>query len=192
MAIDPTITVALVGLAGTVLGALFGNWDKIFSGKKTVTAEYSGYTPTGDFATEFRVYAALTGQKANLEQVFGQVVRGNFAALPAEAQEDPAVRAEFDGILRKAPDFVSRLMEEGIPVFAKYFSLAQLQELNKFYSTKAMQEMREKTPYVMQEMAELGRTVAENYFTGTALPPAASPGPSAPLPQPSGAIPPLP
>jgi hypothetical protein len=39
-----------------------------------------------------------------------------------------------------------------LPVYQKYFTIPELQELNKFYSTEAMQNMSAKLPLIMQDL----------------------------------------
>ena len=42
-----------------------------------------------------------------------------------------------------------------MPVYKKYYTIEELQELNKFYSTDLMQSMVKKNPSIAQELAPI-------------------------------------
>ena len=45
------------------------------------------------------------------------------------------------------------VIRQVLPIYQKHFTLAELQELNKFYSTEVMQGMVKKLPLITQDAA---------------------------------------
>ena len=56
--------------------------------------------------------------------------------------------------VEELPKFDS-LVETFMPIYVKYYTLAEIQELNKFYSTDIMQQLVKTQPLIMQDAAPL-------------------------------------
>ena len=52
--------------------------------------------------------------------------------------------------LEAGPTFDETVAAE-VPIYAKYYTVAEIQELNRFYSTEIMQQYLKKEPLVQQE-----------------------------------------
>jgi len=70
---------------------------------------------------------------------------------PENAKE---INLLMDASLEEAPN-VDEIIRKLLPAYKNYFTIEELQELNKFYSTEIMQNMIRKTPALMQEFAPL-------------------------------------
>ncbi len=149
------ITIAVIGLLGVLVTALFSNWDKIFPNQNEVRANYSGYRSTGVFETELRYLFEVSGQRIMIENLQQQAVialRNNLIIEhPENAKE---INLIMDASLEEAPT-VDDIIRKLLPIYRNYFTVEELQELNKFYSTEIMQNMIRKTPTLMQEFAPL-------------------------------------
>ena len=149
------ITIAVIGLLGVLVTAAFSNWDKIFPNPNEVRANYSGYRATGIFETELRYFFEVSGLRIMLENMQQQGVialRNNLIKEnPENAKE---INLLMDASLEEAPN-VDEIIRKLLPAYKNYFTIEELQELNKFYSTEIMQNMIRKTPALMQEFAPL-------------------------------------
>lgn len=143
------IIVAVIGLVGGVVVAVLSNWDKLFH--NMVTAKVSDYTPSGDFETEVRHFVELSGVRAQTVQMVEQVLASQENALLAQyPDEGEDVRTAFR-IAReqsaKWDDFISVL----IPIWRKYYEVSDVEELNRFYSTKPMRSFVAKSPHIAND-----------------------------------------
>ena len=133
-------------------GAL-SNWDKLFPRANVVQATYSGYRPTGSIDTEIRYFLEVSGQRQMYDATQQQVLQKVREELLLKYPEDAAATTEELAILEKEAISFDEAVKAILPVYRKHFTLAELQELNKFYSTDAMQAMVKKTPFVAQDLA---------------------------------------
>ena len=169
---DPGMWVAIITALGGIVVAIVGNWDKLFRRNSVITATFSGYRPTGDFETEYRHYFEVSGARKALESwMLAQFRDGRVNALsevegPGEADE---INKAFDRIERETPRYLDDVIRAYLPVYQRHFTLAELQELNKFYSTEAMQHMVQQLPAVMQEATPLTAQLVQE-FVERALP----------------------
>ncbi|MFX0115216.1 MAG: DUF2059 domain-containing protein [Candidatus Hodarchaeota archaeon] len=148
------IIIAVIGSLGVLATAVFSNWDKTFPEKGEIRASYSGYRMTGDFETEFRYYVEVSGLRRTLESMQQHLADNLKIELksehPEHAEEIDAMmnaileETRFDEIIRKL-----------LPVLRKHFTIGEIQELNKFYSTEIMQNMIRKMPLFTQEAAPI-------------------------------------
>ena len=147
------VIIAIIGMIGVALTGVFSNWDKIFPKQNVVQATYSGYRPTGNFETEFRYYFDVSGTRQGLESMQRQLlINAKNAALtqnPAHAQEIEKTFQIIESEAIKLDDVIRQVL----PIYQKHFTLAELQELNKFYSTEVMQGMVKKLPLITQDAA---------------------------------------
>jgi hypothetical protein len=160
----PEITVAVIGLLGILATAFLSNWDKLFPVKDVVAATYSGYRPTGDFGTELRYFFDVSGTRQAIQSMQRQLLTNlktdAISKAPEHADEINKVVAavEREGI---STDDVIRDM---LPVYQKHFTLAEVQELNKFYSTEIMQDMVRKIPLITQDAAPIQMKMLNEYM----------------------------
>lgn len=127
-------------------------------------ATYSGYRPTGNFETEFRYYFDVSGTRQWHESMQRQLlIDAKNTALtqnPAHAQE---IEKTFQLIEREAIK-LDDVIREILPIYQKHFTIAELQELNKFYSTEVMQDMVKKLPLVTQDAAPVAMKMLNEHF----------------------------
>ena len=67
------IVIAVIGLIGVIATGVLSNWEKIFAKGEVLTATYEGYSPTGNFETEFRYFFEVSGNRAMSEQLQEQI-----------------------------------------------------------------------------------------------------------------------
>ena len=135
------IAIALIGLLGILATALFSNWDKILPKEGVVTAPYSGYRPTGKFETELRYLVEVTGMRAQVERLKEQLSQSFKMSAIAHDPEHAAEIEKSASIASELDVSMEDVIKLFLPIYQKYFSLQEIQELNKFYSTEAMQAM---------------------------------------------------
>lgn len=147
------IVIATLGLLGVLVTGTLSNWDKLFG--TVVEAKYSGYRPTGTFETEFRYYFDVSGARQTIEsmqrQLLLRVKEDLLSKHPGDAAE---INSLLEAVEKESPklDDVFRVM---MPLYQKHFTLAEIQELNKFYSTEVMQDMVKKQPLLTQDAAPI-------------------------------------
>lgn len=158
------IVIAIIGMIGVALTGIFSNWEKIFPDENVVEATYTGYRPTGNFETEFRYHIDVSGTRRMIESMQQQVMlNAKHAALaeqPHRAQEIERIFKVVESEAVKLDDVIRAML----PVYQKYFTLEEMQELNKFYSTKVMQSMTDKLPLVSQELAPVQVKMLHEYL----------------------------
>jgi hypothetical protein len=146
------IVTGVIGLTGIVITALFSNWDKMFPRENVVASTYSGYQPTGDPQVELRYFTEITGMRGMLRGMQAQLLDHYKAQLAADGEADSALMTKLWKIAEEEIDGqYDKVMNVYIPVASKYFSLAEIQELNKFYSTPVMRELVRKQPLMLKE-----------------------------------------
>ena len=161
---NTNVVIALVGLAGVIVTAVLGNWDKLFSKTNVVQAAYSGYQPTQNFETELRHYFDVSGTRQSVEWNQRQMLLAQRTKALEENPDDAKQIAEtFDAIEKEAIplDDVIRAL---LPVYQKYFTLPELQQLNKFYSTDVMQGLVNKVPLLAQDAAPIQVKMLADYY----------------------------
>lgn len=151
------ITIAIIGLIGILLTGVLSNWDKIFPDPEVmqIQVNFSGYRATGNFETELRYYFEVSGVRAIMENMQQQLANSFKMELTAQY---PEYVEEIDAAMNVALEEAITLDEsikKLLPVYRKYFTVQELQELNKFYSTEIMQNMINKMPLLTQELAPL-------------------------------------
>jgi len=157
------IVIAIIGLIGVLVTALLSNWDKLFPKKNIVKAEYSGYRPTGRFETELRYYFEVSGTRATMESMQQQLIQNEKINLLSTNPEDAeTINKTFDAVTKEAIRFED-VIRELLPVYQKHFTLSEIQELNKFYSTAVMQGMVTKMPLVTQDAAPIEAKLLSDY-----------------------------
>lgn len=145
-------TIAVIGLVGVLITAAFSNWDKIFPPEGVVTTTYSGYTPSNNRESELRIYYEISGHRDTLlgqqQQIFQQSLIEEGGEV-ADLLKHPELVETINTVVED--EFVSNyaeILHVLIPIAAKYYSLEEIQSLNKFYSTPEMREMVRKQPLI--------------------------------------------
>jgi Uncharacterized protein conserved in bacteria (DUF2059) len=145
------IIIAIIGVIGTLGAAILSNLDKILPGRKVVQATYAGYEPTGDFETELRYYFEVSGARKMLQKMSEDLLASFEAQLKAEYADDPEEVRKTIKTARDETLTVDKLIDLILPIYKKYFTVTEVQELNKFYSTRPMREMIDKMPQVLND-----------------------------------------
>jgi hypothetical protein len=117
-----------------------------------VAATYQGYEPTGDPETELRYYFEITGERKQFDSDLRQLLDVMRTNMINQHPEDAKEINEGMNIAWEARPKFQDTVELVVPIYMKYYTLAELQELNKFYSTATMQQMVKKDPLIQQEM----------------------------------------
>ena len=160
-------TTALITAAGIVFGAAITNLDtvvRVVKGTQAVTAEYSGYRPTGRFETEFRYHLDISGARADMESFeaqFLEAFRQELVDEDPEAEDD--IDALIDIITEEAPRF-DEVLELMLPIYKRHYTVEEIQELNRFYSTAPMQNMVRKDSVINAELAPLIVRLQQDYI----------------------------
>lgn len=141
------ITIALISLVGVIVAALLTNWDKIFPPKDTMQFTYTGYRPTGKFDTEFRYFIDISGTRDAVTMTQSNIVnllRNNL--LSQYPNRDKEINSMADTVLKESLT-IDEVLQKFLPVYKKHFTVEEIQELNKFYSSEIMQDMVKKKAY---------------------------------------------
>jgi len=155
---------AILGLVGVLVTALLSNWDKLFPKKNIVKAEYTGYRPTGNFENELRYFFDVSGTRAMAESTNEQIIQTQtLNLLSAHPEDAERINREVDAVRKEAIRF-DDVIKAILPVYQKHFTLSEIQELNKFYSTDVMQGMANKIPLVAQEVGPIQVQLMSDYF----------------------------
>lgn len=159
------VTIAFIGLVGVLATATFSNWDKMFPDKTLLQAKISGYRATGNFETELRYYFEVSGARQLMAQMQKQLVTGMKANALAQ---DPEHSQEISMVFKEIEDDPVRfddVIAKFLPLYQKYFTIQEIQELNRFYSTEPMQALVKKMPLLTQEAVPIQLALIEEYQT---------------------------
>ena len=158
---------AVITAVGIVLGAAITNLDTIVrltKGVQAVTVEYSGYRPTGVFETEFRYYHEVSGARADMEDLeerLVQTLRQRWIESAPESIEQ--VDALIEIAVQEAPQF-DEIIEMVLPIYERHYTVHEIQVLNRFYSTAAMQDMVRKDRLINVELAPVVVQLQQEYI----------------------------
>jgi hypothetical protein len=158
------VIIATIGLFGVLITGTLSNWDKLFPKENLMQATYSGYRPTGNLETEFRYYIEVSGLRQGLELMQKQLLSNAEAQAITENPSDAEEIRKVFSIIGKEAIKLDDVIREMLPVYEKYFSLAELQELNKFYSTEIMQGLMKKSPLIAQDAAPIQVNMVREYY----------------------------
>lgn len=149
------VLLAIIGLIGILATAVFSNWDKIFPEENIVQAKYSGYMPTDNYETELRHFFNVSGTRQAIDTMQKQLVQNFKLQLSAENPDDSEKIQIIMGIALEESITLDEIIPSMLPTYKNHIDLKELQELNKFYSTKIMQDMNKKMPLLAQEAAPI-------------------------------------
>ena len=157
------IVIAVIGFLGILATALFSNWDKLFPKENEIKVMYSGYRPTGVFETELRVFFDVSGTRALLENMMNQILQVQKIQTLQEYPEDSEKINIFFKTIKEESVTLDEVIKALLPAYQNYFSIEELQELNRFYSTEIMQNMIRKNASLAIEAAPIQAQILENY-----------------------------
>jgi hypothetical protein len=150
------IIIALIGLVGVIATALLSNWDKIGPDRGEVTGSYQGYKPTGIFETELRYFLEITGARRQYEEGWKYTMAdAKIAILSKHPEKAEQVKEEWDNMVaayKKSMPTFDEWVAIMLPVYSDHYSVAELQKLNKLYSTGDMQNMFRKDALISKEL----------------------------------------
>lgn len=153
------IIIAALGLFGVLATGVLSNLDKILPGRGVVKAEYAGYQPTGEFETELRYYLEISGTRKIVQSSIDTLLEALRAQLKAQHPTEGEDIDRFLSIAKEEQIRFDEIVDLVIPVYSRYFTVTEIQELNKFYSTRQMRDMTNKLPQIQKELAPLVTTV---------------------------------
>ena len=157
------IIIAVIGLLGILVTATFSNWDKIFPNPNEFRANYSGYRATGNFETEYRYFFEVSGTRLAIESMQQHLTNALRMNLITENPDNALViNVIMDASVKEAIT-IDEVIKKFLPIYRKHFTIEELQELNKFYSTEIMQNMIRKTPVLTQEAAPLQAELLQDF-----------------------------
>jgi hypothetical protein len=160
---NPEIIIAVIGLTGVLATGAFSNWDKVFPDESKIQVDVAGYRPTGSFETELRYYFEVAGLRqmmADMQKELTANMRANLITQhPENVQEIQATFATLEEEAIRFEDIVAKFL----PVYQKHFTIAEIQNLNKFYSTETMQTMIRKQPLLMRDAAPIQVQMMQEY-----------------------------
>lgn len=153
------IAIAIIGVISTIATAVFSNWDKIFGKDKIVKVKYSGYQPTKNFETELRHYFEVTGHRKLVEKHADHLILNQKNKLIQQYPEDSHLYVELMQRYQKERITFDDVIKRILPIYKDHFTLAEIQELNKFYSTESMQNMVNKNEALAIKIAPINSQI---------------------------------
>ena len=163
------IWLGIITTVGVIAVALFANWDKVFPEKDETKEIYKSYRITGDYETEVRIFFEVSGLRQAIETQFEQEEQIIRDLLSADMKGEGAeVKKEFlDKIIKLLKEEMGnheKHLKKMLPIYRKYYSIEEIQELNKFFSTEIMQSRRKKDALVQKEAEGIKRDFYENWY----------------------------
>lgn len=156
------VLIAALGLVGVLATGVFSNWDKLFAKNPTVQAAYTGYKPTGDFETELRYFLDVSGSRATMDAFQKSLIENQKQQLLIAYPNDAATITKIFDIASQEMIKFDDIIAELLPVYQKYYTVDELQQLNKFYSTDAMRQMVKQGPLIVNDTIPItNKLVAE-------------------------------
>ena len=139
-----SVTPGLVAVLIATLVSFVAHSDSLVAGPPVEQPIQRSYQPAEDFETEFRAFLELSGQYDSLRDLY-RLSLEEVDRLPENFR---------DLVLRElqTPDDVVELI---MPMYRRYFSLQDLQQVNEVYSTERMRDFFAKAQLVQQEALPL-------------------------------------
>ncbi|WP_088239981.1 DUF2059 domain-containing protein [Calothrix rhizosoleniae] len=134
---------AFTSINGTVLAQTAENTNIIDSNKITKDVKQT------EKINNIKKLMEITGSKKMSQQVMNQMIAGMRKQLPQVPQQFwDGVIAEYD------PNII---MNELIPIYAKYYTNDELEQIVAFYETPLGKKITQVMPQVMQESMQVGQ-----------------------------------
>lgn len=149
-------------LAGGIAGGAISNWDKIF-GPSTIEAPYSVYKPTGEFDIEARYFMDVSGTRRDFDllitknmEAFDSLIQDLKNSIKSSSEEGAENNIDkLDRLLSIADEKktdTDKIIRTILSVYKKYYTVKEIQELNKFFSTDLMRAMVSKSPAIWGDL----------------------------------------
>jgi hypothetical protein len=156
------IVIAVIGLLGVLGTAVFSNWDKLHPPANQVKATFTGYAPTGDPQVELRYFFEVTGMRGLMQGMQTEMLAHFKQQVDDQYKDRPELAAELMKVMSEEIEAqYDQVLNAYIPIASKHFSVAEIQELNKFYSTPPMREMTRRAPLLTKEFMPSVMTLAK-------------------------------
>lgn len=85
-------------------------------------------------------------------------LNGMEAMVPAQRAANPQIPVVFwDAFLARARQDLNQLVDSMIPIYASHFSLAELDQLVRFYESPLGRHLNEVQPLILQESMQMGQ-----------------------------------
>ena len=149
------ILVAIIGVIGVIITAVLSNWSKIFPDKNKITAKVTGYESTGVFETELRYFMEVSGARSLTENMTLQLLQQFMIQAIQEYPENADEITEIFKTIANEAITVDDVIRKFLPVYTKFYTIEQIQELNRFYSTDIMQQLVKNSQALIVELAPL-------------------------------------
>jgi hypothetical protein len=86
-------------------------------------------------------------------QMQDMMIQTQLSQIPAGQKfKDPEALKKLSEFIRTLSPSYDEIVNQFIPIWEKHFTLSQVQELNKFYSTSQMQALVNQQPAIMTEI----------------------------------------
>ncbi|PCH62411.1 MAG: hypothetical protein COC19_02945 [SAR86 cluster bacterium] len=149
------IYIALIGVLGMCVTGFFSNLDKVFPEENVVTSVYSGYQPSSDAKTEVAYLLHITGAEAQMKQQQQQLFEIQKKQFSELLEGDPEILDKMYAIIDdELPKFNDKIFDVTLDIQSQHFTIQEIQELNKFYSTPIMKEYIRRQPAVLKTMMD--------------------------------------
>lgn len=157
------VVVAIIGLIGVLLTGVLSNWDKLFTDHDSIQVRYAGYRPTGNFETELRYFFEVSGTRAQIDLLDRQQLQHTEQFLLSKFPERSDEIRRTANAMRQEVVRYDDAFREFLPIYQKHFTIDEIQELNKFYSSDLMQGMLKKMPLVAIDAAAVNERLMAEY-----------------------------
>lgn len=160
------IHIALIGVFGIIVTALFSNWDKIYPDENIVISKYSGYQPSDNAETEIKYLLHITGAEDQMTQMQTQMLNMQKQQFSKLFKSNPEILEKMYAIIDdELPRFNEKLLDILIEMQSQYFTQEEIRELNKFYSTPIMREFIRRQPLLLKTFMGQMQPVAIEFQT---------------------------
>lgn len=97
-------------------------------------------------------------QLIELSHVAANMAQGMDLMIANQRQANPRIPTEFwDAFGKKAHEGIPQLIDSIVPIYARHFSQAEIDQLVQFYATPLGQRLLAEQPTLMAESLEMGR-----------------------------------
>jgi hypothetical protein len=139
------ISIAILGLIGVIAAAVISSWDKIFPDPYQITTSYSDYKVTRDIEIELRIFFKKSGIENNIRELESFNMKLLSEKLDQDLEKKYANKKQINLINKVILDgqiSTDETINSMISIYKDYFTLSEIQDINKLLSTKTMQIMR--------------------------------------------------
>jgi len=140
------ILIAIIGLIGIIAAAFISSWDKIFPDPYEITTSYSNYKATQDIEIELRIFFKKSGIENNIRELESIKMKLLNESLEQNLKRKYANKKEValtNKVIIDGQISTDEIINSMITIYKDYFTLNEVQEINKLLSTKTMQMMKD-------------------------------------------------